>query len=84
MATEYKDTFANAMKTLSEETLNHRLWLSDRWADTETGKDNDVKMLEYACGPGVISMVSSVVDVEYLWIFFLQRERISIPRRPSN
>lgn len=58
MATEYKDRFADAMKTLSEQTLKHRLWLSDQWLDTEADKDNDIKILEYACGPGVVSMVS--------------------------
>lgn len=57
MATAYKDRFANVMKTLSEQTLKHRLWLSDRWSDTEAGKDSEIRMLEYACGPGVISMV---------------------------
>lgn len=46
------------MKTLSEQTLKHRFWLSDQWLDTEVGKDKNIKMLEYACGPGVISMVS--------------------------
>lgn len=58
MATEYKDRFADSIKTLSEQTLKHRLWLSDQWLDTEFGKDKDIKMLEYACGPGLISMVS--------------------------
>lgn len=58
MATEYKDRFADSIKTLSEQTLKHRLWLSDQWLDTESGKDKDIKMLEYACGPGLISMVS--------------------------
>ncbi|KAK5795929.1 hypothetical protein VI817_005214 [Penicillium citrinum] len=56
MATEYKDRFADSMKTLSEQTLKHRFWLSDQWLDTEVGKDKNIKMLEYACGPGVISM----------------------------
>jgi predicted transcriptional regulator len=57
MATAYKDRFANIMKTLSEQTLKHRSWISDRWTDTEAGKGQEIKMLEYACGPGVISMV---------------------------
>ncbi|CAI7607573.1 unnamed protein product [Penicillium pancosmium] len=69
MATNYKDRFASAMKTLSDQTLEHRLWLSDRWTDTEAGQDNEVKMLEYACGPGVISMtlapyLSKVVGID--------------------
>lgn len=56
MASAYTDRFASFTKILTEETLKHRLWLSDQWTDTEAGKDNEVKMLEYACGPGVISM----------------------------
>lgn len=57
MATAYKDRFANVMKTLSEETFKHRSWISDRWTDTEAGKGKEIRLLEYACGPGVISMV---------------------------
>lgn len=59
MATAYKDRFANVMKTISEETLKRRSWISDHWTDSEVGmgKGKEIKMLEYACGPGVISMV---------------------------
>ncbi|KAJ5082901.1 hypothetical protein N7532_011944 [Penicillium argentinense] len=69
MAKVYKDRFADAMKTLCDETLKHRLWLSDRWTDTEAGKDGAVKMLEYACGPGIISMtlapfLSKVIGID--------------------
>lgn len=60
MATAYKDRFANVMKILSDETLKHRSWISHRWVDTEAGKDQEIKMLEYACGPGVVSMVCTV------------------------
>ena len=42
---------------LSRETLQHRNWISERWIDTEAGQNQDIKMLEYACGVGVISMV---------------------------
>ncbi|KAJ5679752.1 hypothetical protein N7462_007996 [Penicillium macrosclerotiorum] len=56
MAATYKAEFSEAIKMLSEQTLKHRLWLSDRWVDTDVGKGQDLKMLEYACGPGYISM----------------------------
>jgi hypothetical protein len=59
MATTYKDSFAQSLKMLSEQTVKHRSWISDRWVDTEAGKRQEIKMLEYACGPGAISMVSS-------------------------
>ena len=59
MAASYQERFASSMKILAEQTLKHRLWISDRWTDTLTGQDRDVQMLEYACGPGVVSMVGA-------------------------
>ncbi|OKP11259.1 hypothetical protein PENSUB_3281 [Penicillium subrubescens] len=56
MASTYQSKFADSMKIIAEQTLKHRLWLSDRWTDTESGKGQEVKLLEYACGPGVVSM----------------------------
>ncbi|KAJ5606467.1 hypothetical protein N7510_009248 [Penicillium lagena] len=56
MATSYQNRFANAIKTLTEQAQQHRLWLSDRWIDTDAGKGQEIKMLEYACGPGAVSM----------------------------
>ncbi|KAJ5174365.1 uncharacterized protein N7482_000242 [Penicillium canariense] len=55
MAATYQSKFADSMKILSNQTLKHRLWLGDRWTDTEAGRGQEIKMLEYACGPGVIS-----------------------------
>jgi hypothetical protein len=57
-ATAYQSKFAESLKIIAAQTLKHRLWLSDRWTDTEAGKGQEVKLLEYACGPGVVSMVS--------------------------
>lgn len=57
MAVNYQGRFANIMETLSKETLKNRSWISERWTDSEVGKGRDISMLEYACGPGVISMV---------------------------
>ncbi|KAJ5086913.1 hypothetical protein NUU61_008220 [Penicillium alfredii] len=56
LATTYQDRFARAVKTITEQTQQHRLWLSDRWTDTAAGQGQEVKMLEYACGPGTVSM----------------------------
>ncbi|KAJ5637813.1 hypothetical protein N7490_007692 [Penicillium lividum] len=55
LATTYEDKFADSMKMLSEQTLQHRLWISDQWTDT-VNQDQEIRMLEYACGPGNISM----------------------------
>lgn len=60
MAASYKERFALSMKFLAEQTLKHRLWISDRWTDTQAGEGQESKMLEYACGPGVISMVRCI------------------------
>jgi hypothetical protein len=49
---------------LSTETLQHRTWISNRWNDTEAGQDQEIKMMEYACGVGVISMVC----INFLWM----------------
>lgn len=46
---------------LASQTVQHRNWISERWTDTEAGKNKEVKMLEYACGPGVVSMVSIIL-----------------------
>lgn len=59
MASTYKDEFADSMEMLSDKTLEHRLWISDTWTDATTNPDQEIKMLEYACGPGHISMVRS-------------------------
>ncbi|KAJ5935034.1 hypothetical protein N7466_004581 [Penicillium verhagenii] len=55
LAVSYQDRFADSMKMLSEQTLQNRLWISDQWKDT-VSQDQDIRMLEYACGPGMISM----------------------------
>ncbi|KAJ5156317.1 hypothetical protein N7492_009120 [Penicillium capsulatum] len=69
LATAYKDRFADAIKTVTEQTLSHRTWISDRWTDTEAGRGQGIRMLEYACGPGMISMalapfLTNVVGVD--------------------
>ncbi|KAF7713657.1 Uncharacterized protein PECH_001130 [Penicillium ucsense] len=69
MASTYQTKFADSMKIIAEQTAKHRLWISDRWSDTESGKGQELKMLEYACGPGVVSMtlapfVTKVIGVD--------------------
>ncbi|RJE17786.1 Methyltransferase domain protein [Aspergillus sclerotialis] len=56
MASTYKDNFANVVESLSNLTRDRRLWMSDKWTDTEAGKGQEIKMLEYACGPGHVSI----------------------------
>lgn len=71
-ATAYQSKFADSLKIIAAQTLKHRLWVSDRWTDTEVGKGQEVKLLEYACGPGVVSMVSVLV----LLLLFLKYKLI--------
>lgn len=60
MAGSYLDGFAQSIELLSREVYNRRLWFSDNWTDTKTGQGKEIKMLEYACGPGVISVVCTL------------------------
>lgn len=57
MAKSYRDHAAKAVETLSKETRDRRHWISDKWTDTDAGRGQEIKMLEYACGPGYISIV---------------------------
>jgi hypothetical protein len=57
MASTYKGRFGDALRMLSTETLQHRDWISNRWTDTEAAHGQEIKMMEYACGVGAISMV---------------------------
>ena len=79
MAATYQSKYADSMKIIAEQTLKHRLWLSDRWTDTEAGKGQEVKLLEYACGPGVVSMVSISIAVLRYHI-----SRLTYCKRPSH
>ena len=79
MAATYQSKFADSMKIIAEQTLKHRLWLSDRWTDTEAGKGQEVKLLEYACGPGVVSMVSICIAMLRYRI-----SRLTYLKRPSH
>ena len=58
MASQYRERFGKVTSQLATLVQDRRLWISDKWTDTEAGKEQDLKMLEYACGPGAVSMVS--------------------------
>ncbi|OGM50118.1 SAM-dependent methyltransferase [Aspergillus bombycis] len=51
----YKTRFEKGTKLLYRLTQEKRLWCSDVWTDTEAGQGKEIKVLEYACGPGVVS-----------------------------
>lgn len=40
---------------MKEETLSNRLWISSKWTDTAEGQGKEIRLLEYACGPGHIT-----------------------------
>ncbi|KAL4920273.1 S-adenosyl-L-methionine-dependent methyltransferase [Aspergillus aurantiobrunneus] len=52
----YKSEFEKVVKTLVNVVQNQRTWVSDTWIDTLAGKAKEIKVLEYACGPGHISL----------------------------
>ncbi|KAL2803037.1 S-adenosyl-L-methionine-dependent methyltransferase [Aspergillus granulosus] len=65
----YKSDYKKGVETLVNVAQTQRTWVSDVWADTEAGKGKELKMLEYACGPGHISLalapfVSRVVGID--------------------
>lgn len=47
------------MSLLTEETKSRRQWISTKWTDTQEGEGKEIKLLEYACGPGTISKVGT-------------------------
>lgn len=56
LAHEYQERFGKVKKQLADLVQSRRLWISDKWTDTEAGKGRELRMLEYACGPGAISI----------------------------
>ncbi|KAJ5296097.1 hypothetical protein PENANT_c021G10647 [Penicillium antarcticum] len=61
MAPVYQERFAEGLRVLAEQLLLNRMWLSDKWIDTEAGKAENkdgegVTMLDYACGTGAVSL----------------------------
>ncbi|KAL2865526.1 class I SAM-dependent methyltransferase [Aspergillus lucknowensis] len=68
-ARTYQSEFSKAVETLVNVVQGKRTWISDTWTDTDAGKGMDVRMLEYACGPGHISLtlapfVSQVIGMD--------------------
>ncbi|KAJ9223643.1 S-adenosyl-L-methionine-dependent methyltransferase [Paecilomyces variotii] len=54
-ATHYKTDFAEATQLLISEIESRRHWISPKWTDTEGGRDQEITLLDYACGPGTVS-----------------------------
>ncbi|KAE8355366.1 S-adenosyl-L-methionine-dependent methyltransferase [Aspergillus coremiiformis] len=55
MSKTYKTQFEKSLKILYRVVQEKRLWASDTWIDTEAGQGKEIKMLDYACGPGTVS-----------------------------
>ena len=45
------------LKQLSGELLAKREWMGVKWTNEEETGDREVKMLDFACGPGIASAV---------------------------
>ncbi|CRG87794.1 hypothetical protein PISL3812_04815 [Talaromyces islandicus] len=52
---KYEIDFEEHIRMLCEETERRRLWISSKWSDTPEGNGQEVKLLDYACGPGYMS-----------------------------
>lgn len=57
IATTHQTDFAELTKRTILELQEQRHWISDKWTDTDAGKDHEVKILDYACGAGTVSKV---------------------------
>ncbi|KAL6239118.1 hypothetical protein BDW75DRAFT_199687 [Aspergillus navahoensis] len=68
-AAVYKSEFEKVVETLVNAVQDQRTWVSDTWVDTEAGRGKEIRVLEYACGPGHISLalapfVSRIVGMD--------------------
>lgn len=60
MAGSYLNDFSELIQNICKQVESRRLWISDTWSDTESGQGKELKMLEYACGPGAVSVVCTL------------------------
>ncbi|KAL4791191.1 S-adenosyl-L-methionine-dependent methyltransferase [Aspergillus venezuelensis] len=65
----YKAEFPKVVENLINAFQDNRTWFSDAWTDTAAGKNKEIKLLEYACGPGYVSLtlapfVSRVIGMD--------------------
>lgn len=66
LAKSYTSDFKSILESICRLVDSHRPWISDAWIDTEAGKGKEIKMLEYACGTGPVSLVSYYVSFALL------------------
>lgn len=59
MASKYEGNFAESLARIESEIRERRDWLGVNWVTDNSNTDRVVKVLDYACGPGTISRVSS-------------------------
>ncbi|PWY88433.1 putative SAM-dependent methyltransferase [Aspergillus heteromorphus CBS 117.55] len=69
LAKSYKDSFKPVLDGICRNVTARRTWISDTWTDTEAGQGKEIKVLDYACGTGVVSLtlapfVSKIVGMD--------------------
>ncbi|RAL03796.1 class I SAM-dependent methyltransferase [Aspergillus ibericus CBS 121593] len=69
LAKSYKTDFQKGLEAICRQVDSRRSWISDIWTNTEAGNGKEIKMMEYACGPGAVSLtlapfVSKVVGLD--------------------
>ncbi|KAL4789327.1 S-adenosyl-L-methionine-dependent methyltransferase [Aspergillus venezuelensis] len=55
VATTYQNNFTNLINQSIHEIQSRRHWISSRWTDTLASPDDEVRLLDYACGSGTVS-----------------------------
>ena len=51
MAGSYMSDFAQGIQNICNQVQSRRLWFSDKWADTEAGKDKELRCLNMPVDP---------------------------------
>ncbi|KAL4959734.1 class I SAM-dependent methyltransferase [Aspergillus stella-maris] len=55
VATTHKTNFSDLINHTIQELRGRRHWISSRWTDTLASPDDEVRLLDYACGSGTVS-----------------------------
>jgi hypothetical protein len=58
-AFSYNTDLLEGMKFLFDEVRARRSWISSKWTDTPEGQGKEIRALDYACGTGNLSRVST-------------------------
>ncbi|KAL4953242.1 S-adenosyl-L-methionine-dependent methyltransferase [Aspergillus filifer] len=55
VATTHQNNFSDLINHSIQEFQSRRHWISSRWSDTLASPNNEIRLLDYACGSGTVS-----------------------------